>query len=92
MSGDTYTTSDPFHIGSDTTLKITWNYKGSGPFALWLINVSEEVTDPRYDRMLITDVGGSPAGTATQAVIAGEYTLQVEQASGPWTVEIQPAP
>ena len=92
LAGDSFTTSDPFHIGSDTTLEITWNYKGSGPFALWLINVSEEVTDPRYDRMLITDVGGAPAGTARQAVIAGDYTLQVEQASGPWTVEIKPAP
>ena len=92
LSGDTFTTSDPFHIGSDTTLEITWNYTGSGPFALWLLNVSEEVTDPQYDRMLIADVDGPPAGTTRHAVIAGDYVLQIEQADGPWTVEIKAAP
>ena len=92
LSGDTFTTSDPFHIGSDTVLEITWNYSGSGPFALWVINVSEEVTDPQYDRMLIADVDSPPAGTSEQAVIAGDYAVQVEQADGPWTVEIKAAP
>jgi hypothetical protein len=92
LSGDSFTTSDPFHIGSDTVLEIAWNYTGSGPFALWLINVSEEVTDPQYDRMLIADVDSPPAGTAQQAVIAGDYVVQVEQAEGPWTVEIKIAP
>ncbi|MEP7356370.1 MAG: hypothetical protein ABI847_03970 [Anaerolineales bacterium] len=92
LSGDTFTTSDPFHMDGAATLAITWNYTGSGPFALWLINVSEEVTDPQYDRMLITDVDGAPSGTATQAVIAGDYAVQVEQADGPWTVDIKVAP
>jgi hypothetical protein len=92
LSGDSFTTSDPFHIGSDTVLEITWNYSGNGPFALWVLNVSEEVTDPLYDRMLITDVDGPPAGTAQQAVIAGDYAVQVEQADGPWTVEIKASP
>ncbi len=91
LSGDSFTTSDPFHIDADTTLQITWNYSGSGPFALWLINVSEEVTDPDYDRMLIVDVDGEPAGTTQQAVIAGDYAVQVEQAEGPWTVEVNSA-
>lgn len=92
LSGDTFTTSDPFHISSDTVLEITWNYTGSGAFALWLVNVSEEVTDPQYDRMLIADVDGPPAGAAQQAVIAGDYVVQIEQADGPWTVEIKAAP
>jgi hypothetical protein len=92
LAGDTFTTSDPFHISSDTVLEITWNYTGSGPFALWLLNVSEEVTDPQYDRMLIADVDGPPAGAAQQAVIAGDYVVQIEQANGPWTVEIKSAP
>jgi hypothetical protein len=92
LSGDTFTTSDPFHIDGATTLEITWNYTGSGPFALWLINESEEVTDPQYDRMIITDVNGAPSGTAQQAVIAGDYAVQVEQADGPWTVDIKVAP
>jgi hypothetical protein len=92
LAGDTFTTSDPFHIDANTTLQITWNYTGSGPFALWLVNVSEEVTDPLYDRMIITDVDGPPSGTAQQAVIPGDYTVQVEQAEGPWTVDINVAP
>ena len=92
LAGDTFTTSDPFHISSDTVLEITWNYTGSGPFALWLVNVSEEVTDPQYDRMLIADVDGPPAGATQQAVIAGDYVVQIEQADGPWTVEIKAAP
>lgn len=92
LSGDTFTTSDPFHISADTTLEITWNYTGSGPFALWLLNVSEEVTDAQFDRMLIVDVDGPPAGTTRQAVIAGDYSVQIEQADGPWTVEVKAAP
>ena len=92
LAGDTFTTSDPFHISSDTVLEITWNYTGSGAFALWLVNVSEEVTDPQYDRMLIADVDGPPAGATQQAVIAGDYVVQIEQADGPWTVEIKAAP
>ena len=92
LSGDTFMTSDPFHIDSDTILEITWDYAGSGPFALWLISVSEEVTDPQYDRMIIADVGGAPSGTAQQPVIAGDYAVQVEQADGPWTVTIKAAP
>lgn len=92
LAGDTFTTSDPFHIDADTTLEITWKYTGSGPFALWVINMSAEVTDPQYDRMIITDVDGAPAGTARQAVIVGDYAVQVEQADGPWTVEIKLAP
>lgn len=92
LSGDTFLTSDPFRIDSDATLEITWNYTGTGPFALWLINMSEEVNDPRYDRMLITDVDGPPSGTAAQIVIPGDYVLQVEQADGPWTVNIKVSP
>jgi hypothetical protein len=92
LSGDSFTTSDPFHIASDTVLEIAWNYTGSGPFALWLLNVSEEVTDPQYDRMLIADVDGPPSGSAQQLVIAGDYVVQVEQADGPWTVEINVVP
>ena len=92
LSGDSFSISDPFHIASDTVLEIAWNYTGSGPFALWLLNMSEEVTDPQYDRMLITDVDGPPSGTAQQSVIAGDYVVQVEQADGPWTVEINVVP
>jgi hypothetical protein len=92
LSGDTFTTSDPIHIDAATTLAISWNYTGSGPFALWLINVGEEVSDPQYDRMLIVDVDGPPSGAAQQPVIAGDYAVQVEQAEGPWTVEVTIVP
>ena len=88
MSGDTFTTSDPFRFGADATLEITWNYTGTAPFALWLINVSVEVTDPKYDRILINDITGPHSGTATEGIIAGDWAVQVEQADGPWTVVI----
>jgi hypothetical protein len=88
LSGDTYTTSDPFRFDADATLEITWNYTGTAPFALWLINASAEVNDPKYDRILVTDVTGPHSGTATVGIIAGDWTLQVEQADGPWTVVI----
>jgi len=71
-------------------LDITWNYTGTAPFALWLINVSENVTDPNYDRILVDDVTGPHAGTAKQKIIAGDWTVQVEQAAGPWAVQFTP--
>ena len=88
MSGDSYTTSDPFRFHADTALDVAWNYTGTAPFALWLVNVSEDVTDPRYDRILVDDVTGPHAGSAKTQIIAGDWTVQVEQAEGPWTVEI----
>ena len=90
LSGNSYTTSDTFRFSSDTTLDITWNYTGTAPFALWLINVSENVTDPNYDRILMDDVMGPHAGTASQKIIAGDWTIQVEQAGGPWVVQFTP--
>jgi hypothetical protein len=90
LSGDTYATSDPFRFDADATLEITWNYTGTAPFALWLVNASAEVNDPNYDRILITDIKGPHSGTATAGIIAGDWTVQVEQADGPWTVAIKP--
>ena len=90
LSGDSFTTSDPFRFNSDTTLDVAWNYTGTAPFALWLVNVSEDVTDPQYDRILIDDVTGPHTGSTKTKIIAGDWTVQVEQADGPWTVEFKP--
>jgi hypothetical protein len=64
LSGDSFSTSDPFRFNADTALDVTWNYTGAAPFALWLVKVSEDVTDPRYDRILVDDVTGPHAGSA----------------------------
>jgi hypothetical protein len=90
LAGDSFTTSDSYRFNADTTLDITWNYTGTAPFALWLVNVSEVVTDPNYDRILINDVTGPHAGSAQTKIIAGDWTVQVEQGEGPWTVEVKP--
>jgi len=90
LSGNSFTTSDTYRFASDTTLDITWNYTGTAPFALWLINVSENVTDPNYDRILVDDVTGPHAGSMKQKIIAGDWTVQVEQAAGPWLVQFTP--
>ena len=89
-SGNSFATSDTYRFSADTTLDITWNYTGTAPFALWLINASDIVTDPNYDRILVDDVSGPHAGSAKTKIIAGDWTVQVEQAEGPWTVDFQP--
>jgi hypothetical protein len=90
LSGDSYTTSDPFRFNADTALDVAWNYTGTAPFPLWLVNVSEDVTDPRYDRILVDDVTGPHAGSTKTKIIAGDWTAKVEQAEGLWTVEFTP--
>jgi hypothetical protein len=89
-SGNSFATSDTYRFSADTTLDITWNYTGTASFALWLVNASDVVTDPNYDRILVDDVTGPHAGSAKTKIIAGDWTVQVEQAEGPWTVEFQP--
>ncbi len=90
LSGNSFYTSDPFRLNNDTILDVSWNYTGTAPFALWLINASETVTDPNFDRILVVDITGPHTGSAKKKVIAGDWTIQVEQAEGPWTVEFQP--
>jgi len=90
LAGNSFTTSDTYRFGADTTLDITWAYTGTAPFALWLVNASDVVTDPNYDRILVDDVTGPNAGSAKTKIIAGDWQVEVEQAEGPWTVEFQP--
>ena len=90
LAGNSFTNSDTYRFGADTTLDVSWNYTGTAPFALWLINVSENVTDPNYDRILIDDITGPHSGTAKQKIIAGDWQIEVEQAEGPWTVQFSP--
>ena len=90
LSGNSFATSDTYRFAADTTLDITWNYTGTAPFALWLVNVSDVVTDPNYDRVLINDVTGPHTGASKTKIIAGDWTVQVEQGEGPWTVEFKP--
>jgi hypothetical protein len=92
LTGDSFATSDPVMLATATTLNVRWAYTGTAPFALWLINVSEVVSDPNFDRILVDDVTGPHAGSVQEKLIAGEWTLQVEQADGPWTVELKPEP
>lgn len=90
LAGDTWFNSEAIKLDTETTLKIAWDYKGQGPFAIWLVNTAEEVLDPNYDRILITDAPGATSGSTEQNLIPGEYELEVELADGPWTVEIRP--
>jgi hypothetical protein len=90
LAGNSFTTSDTYTFGADTTLDVTWNYTGTAPFALWLVNASDVVTDPNFDRILVNDVTGPHSGTSKTKIIAGDWQVQVEQAEGPWTVEFQP--
>jgi hypothetical protein len=71
-------------------LDVTWNDTGTAPFAPWLVNVSENVTDPHDDRILLDDVTGLHTGSAKTKIIASEWTGQVEQAEGSWTAEFTP--
>src|SRR5262249_38282728 len=90
LAGDSFTTSDTYRFAADTTLDVSWTYTGTAPFALWLINASENVTDPNFDRILVDDITGPHTGTAKQKIIAGDWQVQVEQAEGPWTVQFTP--
>ena len=92
LAGNSFATSDPFTLAAATTLDVRWAYTGTAPFALWLVNMSQDVTDPNFDRILVDDVSGPHAGSAQAPVIAGDWALQVEQAAGPWTVEIRRQP
>jgi hypothetical protein len=89
LSGDSFATSDTYRFGADTTLDINWAYTGTAPFALWLVNASDVAIDPQYYRILINDVTGPHTGSAKTKIIVGDWTIQVEQGEGPWTVEFK---
>lgn len=92
FSGADSAVSDTFHLSADGAVKVSWRYTGLGHFAAWLVNVSEELSDPTYDRQLVVDVNAEAAGAASFRLIAGDYTLEVEEAAGPWTVAVEPQP
>jgi hypothetical protein len=86
FSGDTIGISEPFHLDVTSTVDITWEYAGSGPFALWLVNDTEELTDPSLFRVLIKQAEGASAETTQFRLEPGDYHLEVELAEGQWTV------
>ena len=88
LAGDTYMDSEVFSLDVETALQVKWEYTGAGFFALWILNAGEEVTDPAYDRILVTQSDGATSGSADYALVPGDYLMQIEQADGPWTVEV----
>jgi hypothetical protein len=93
FSGDNFTSTDPFHVAAPLKLTVAWNYTGSGQFSFWIENNSEFSTDPKYDRILIKDVSSSKtSGQSDIDLIAGDYVVNIEIASGPWQVTLTVKP
>jgi hypothetical protein len=86
FSGDDTGISEPFRLDVVSTVDISWEYSGSGDFALWLVNDTEELTDPSLFRILIKQAEGASTETAQYRLEPGDYHLEVELADGPWTV------
>jgi hypothetical protein len=79
-------------LATPTTLRVTWDHAGQGPFTVWLVNTAEEVLDPAADRIRLVDVEQPGAGSAVHRVDAGTYSVEVERAGGPWQVSVAALP
>ena len=86
FSGDDSAVSDPFHLEVAASVDISWQYSGSGPFALWLVNDTEDLADPSLFRTLIKQSGGASNEATQYRLDPGDYHLEVELADGQWTV------
>lgn len=90
LSGDTFSTSDPFHIASPAKINVAWQYSGKGQFSVWIENNSEFSVDPKYDRILIKNIDDTQSsGQSDIDLIAGDYVVNVEIADGPWQVTVK---
>ncbi len=89
FSGEGFAPSDTFHLDAQANVEIAWEYTGSTQFAMWLVNDTEELTDPSLFRVLIEDAPGSTSESAQFTLEPGDYHLEVEQADGPWTVTVR---
>jgi hypothetical protein len=92
FSGAASAVSDAFHLPVAGAVEVSWQYTGRGHFAVWLVNVSEALADPAYDRQLVVDTDDDTVGAAGFQLIAGDYTLEVEEAAGPWVIAVEPRP
>ena len=88
FSGKADGVSDLFHLAVESTVEISWQYSGSGQFALWLINESEDLTDPSLARVLIRDTVGNSSEKVQYRLTPGDYYIQVEVADGPWMIQV----
>ena len=86
FSGDDSAISNPFHLDVASGVDISWQYAGSGRFALWLVNDTEDLADPNLFRILIKEGEGTSNETVQYRLDPGDYHLEVEWADGPWTV------
>lgn len=92
FSGDTFAASNAFQLAEKTMVEVSWQYAGTGPFAVWLVNDSENLEDPAFARILVKDAHGASSEAVQYELIAGEYTVEIEQADGPWTVRVRLLP
>jgi hypothetical protein len=93
FSGDDFFTSNPFDLNAAGKVDIVWEYSGDGPFAFWILSNDEFSGNPKYDRILVKDVDDTASsGQTTIDLIAGNYVIEVEMASGPWQITISAQP
>lgn len=92
FSGDTWAASSAFKLADKRMVEISWQYSGTGPFAVWLVNDSEDLEDAAFARILVKDTVGASSESVQYELIAGEYTVEIEQADGPWTVRVRLLP
>lgn len=88
-TGESSFVSDLLRRDSETTIRVEWEQSSQGLFAIWIIYESEEdLPDPDMYRILVENTVSPSSGAKTYTLPAGEWTVQVEEAHGPWKVDV----
>jgi hypothetical protein len=89
ISGTGPGSSGPFAITEKSMVRVNWQQSSIGKFLLSVVNTDSAQAGTPYGRIVFESVIGPSAMSSDYELIAGQYTISVEMADGPWKVWVQ---
>jgi hypothetical protein len=89
ISGSGPGSSGPFAITGKSMVRVNWQQSSTGKFVLAVINTDPAQAGTPYGRIIFESVTGPSAMVSDYELIAGQYTIAIEMADGPWKVWVQ---
>jgi len=89
ISGTGPATSEPFTITGKSMVRVNWQQSSIDRFLLAVVNTDSAQAGTPYGRIVFESVIGPSAMSSDYELIAGQYTIAVDMADGPWKVWVQ---
>jgi hypothetical protein len=81
--------SEPFVLSELSMIRVNWQQSSSGPFELAILNADPTQADTPYGKVVFESTTGPSARFSDYEFMAGQYTVVVEKADGPWNVWVE---